>query len=203
MAAKLRVSRSAISTPSTACASPSRTAPGASSAPHPTSRNWSWSSRALCRRRACATCSPRSMPSFVRARKSANKIRRYNSSAPAKAAEDEKSNFLINVDFERAGKHGAPGLQVNLHPRVAGDALPVELPVLARLVFDQLHEFRRIVDILQQANFGFAEHLVKRRRRLDHGDELARIRARQREAQLQCSTDFWLFIIAHRLHTLF
>ena len=50
-------SRFAISSRSTACGSPSRTAPGAWCGPRPTSRNWWWWSRARCRKRACATCS--------------------------------------------------------------------------------------------------------------------------------------------------
>ena len=37
------------------------------------------------------------------------------------------------------------------------------------LVFDLLDEFGRIVDVLQQPNLGVAEHLIERRRRLDHG----------------------------------
>ena len=45
-ARRWRASRSAISSPSTACASRSRTAAGAWCARHPTSRNWWWWSRA-------------------------------------------------------------------------------------------------------------------------------------------------------------
>ena len=69
-------SRSAISSPSTACASPSRTAPGAWCAPPPTSRSWSSWSKARSPKRACATCSSRSTPCCARTRKSANIIRR-------------------------------------------------------------------------------------------------------------------------------
>ena len=46
--------RSAISSPSTACASRSRTAAGAWCGRHPTSRNWWWWSRARCQRAAHA-----------------------------------------------------------------------------------------------------------------------------------------------------
>ena len=71
-------SRSAISSPSTACASRSRTAPGAWCAPRPTSRNWSWWSKARCRKRACATCSRRSTPCCAPIRKSASTTRRFD-----------------------------------------------------------------------------------------------------------------------------
>ena len=65
-----RASRSATSSRSTACASRSRTAPGAWCAPPRTSPNsWSWS-RARCRRRACARCSRRSTPCCARTRRS-------------------------------------------------------------------------------------------------------------------------------------
>ena len=73
--ARSRASRSAISSPSTACASRSRTAPGAWCAPHRTSRSWWWWSKARSRKRACARCSRRSMPCCARIRKSANTIR--------------------------------------------------------------------------------------------------------------------------------
>ena len=68
---------SAIWSPSTACASRSRTAPGAWCAPRRTSRSWWWWWRARCRRRACATCSRRSTACCARTRKSASIIRRF------------------------------------------------------------------------------------------------------------------------------
>src|ERR1700731_5307913 len=75
----------------------------------------------------------------------------------------EELHFLKNVDLQRAGEHHPPGLQKSLHPNVAGDALPVELPVFVGLVFDLLDELGRVVDVLQQAHLGIAEHLVERR----------------------------------------
>ena len=56
---KVAGQKSAISSPSTASASPSRTAAGAWCGPHPTSRNWWWWSRARFPNSACATCSRR------------------------------------------------------------------------------------------------------------------------------------------------
>src|SRR5271163_2220529 len=50
------------------------------------------------------------------------------------------------------------------------------------------YELRRIVDVLQKAHLGAAEHLIERRRGLDHGGELAGITRWQREAQLQCAS---------------
>src|ERR1700685_161696 len=41
-------------------------------------------------------------------------------------------DFLEDVDLERAGKHRSPRLQIGLHPDIAGDSLPVELPVAVR-----------------------------------------------------------------------
>ena len=74
-------SRSAISSPSTACASRSRTAPGAWCAPPPTSRSWwSWS-KARRRRRACARCSRRWTRVLRSIRKSAPTTRRSKASA--------------------------------------------------------------------------------------------------------------------------
>ena len=70
-------SRSAISSPSTACASPSRTAPGAWYAPRRTSQSWWWWWRVRCRRRACARCSRRSTACCARIQKWANIIRRF------------------------------------------------------------------------------------------------------------------------------
>ena len=73
--------RSAISSPSTACASRCRTAPGAWCARHPTSPSWwSWS-KARRRKRACARCSRRSTACCARIRKSATTIRRSDLSA--------------------------------------------------------------------------------------------------------------------------
>src|SRR5580700_9676206 len=96
----------------------------------------------------------------------------YASLYPSYEVPSSDSHFLKNVDLQRAGEHHPPGLQERLHSEIAGDALPVELPVFVRLVFDFLNELGRVVDVLQQADLGIAEHLVERRGGLDHGDEL-------------------------------
>jgi hypothetical protein len=70
------------------------------------------------------------------------------------------SDFLKNVDFERGGEHRPPSLQERLHPNVAGDALPVELPAFVGFVFDFLNELGGVVDVLQEADLGIAEHMV-------------------------------------------
>ena len=75
-AARSQANRSAISSPSTGCVSPSKTAPGVWCAPPPTSRSSSSWSKARCRRRACATCSSRSTPCCAPTRTSASTIRR-------------------------------------------------------------------------------------------------------------------------------
>jgi phosphomannomutase/phosphoglucomutase len=130
------------------------------------------SSKARSRKHACAICSNRSMPSCAPTSRSANTIRRFETVLPAVAGANRELHFLKYVDLEHAGKHRAPGLQIDLHARIAGDALAAQFPVLDRLVVDDLHELRRVVDVLQEAHFGFAEHLVERRRGLDHGGEL-------------------------------
>src|SRR5262249_14381030 len=75
-------------------------------------------------------------------------------------------DLLVDVDFDRTGKEGAPGLQIGLHTRVARHALAVAFDNLVGFVFDFLNEPRRIVDVLQQAYVPTAERLVERRRRL-------------------------------------
>ena len=90
---------------------------------------------------ACATCSRRWTRCCANSRKSANTTRRS----------DRAPHFLVDVDFDAAGKHRAPSLQIRLHPGVAGDLLAVYLEAFGRLVFDLLDEFCRVVDVLQQA----------------------------------------------------
>ena len=75
---KVAGQKSATSSPSTACASPSKTAAGAWCGPHPTSRSWWWWSRARFPNSACATCSRRWTRCCGPIRKSASTIRRFD-----------------------------------------------------------------------------------------------------------------------------
>src|SRR5262249_61700920 len=61
------------------------------------------------------------------------------------------AGLLVDVDFDRSRHERAPGLQIGLHPRVAGDALAVELEKFGGVVLDLVHEAGRIGDGLQQA----------------------------------------------------
>src|SRR5688572_28796568 len=151
--------RSATSSRSTACASRWRMAPGAWCGPHQTNPSWSWWWKARSRSSACATCSSRWTRCGANSRKSANTTSRS----------DRALYVLVDVDFDGAAKHRAPSLQIRLHPRVAGDLLAVYLEAFGRLVFNLLHEFCRVVDVLQHAYVRLTEHLVKWRHRLDHG----------------------------------
>src|ERR1700732_461494 len=124
MAARSPVSRSAIWSPSTACASPSRRERGGSFAPHPTSRNWSWWSKARYRKRACATCSNRSTPCCAPTRKSAHTIRRFEIIRPRDSGggknlrrfrqrrAERVRNF--DIDFQRRGRFAAVHLDLHV-----------------------------------------------------------------------------------------
>ena len=78
-----RADRSAISSPSTACASRSRTAAGAWCGRHPTSRSWSSWSKARSASSACATCSRRWIRCCAPIPRSANTIRRFEATRPS------------------------------------------------------------------------------------------------------------------------
>src|SRR5215467_13080428 len=70
------------------------------------------------------------------------------------------SYLLIHVDLDRARQHRAPGLHETLQPRVAGDALAVDLDRLVGLIFDHLGEAGRVVHVLKQAHPRGAEEVV-------------------------------------------
>src|SRR5262249_49190812 len=98
------------------------------------------------------------------------------------------AGLLVNVDFDRARDERAPGLQVGLHPRVAGDALAIELEEFGGVVFDLVHEAGRVVHVLQQADPPPAERLEERRRRFHQRREMAGVCRRQREFELYRSS---------------
>jgi hypothetical protein len=97
------------------------------------------------------------------------------------------ARFLINVNLDRAGEQRPPGLQIGLHPRIAGHPLAVDLEELVGLVLDLLDEAGRVVNILQQTYPLAAERLLERRSRLQQRREVAGIRRRQCEFELHGS----------------
>ena len=62
-----------------------------------------------------------------------------------------RSHFPVNVDLDAAGKHRAPGLQIDLHARIAGELLAVQLHRLRCLVVHLLQEAVGVVHVLQTA----------------------------------------------------
>src|SRR5499426_4188192 len=106
-------SRSATSSPSTACASRSRTAPGAWYAPPPTSPSWWWWWKARCQRRACATCFGPSTACCASTRKSANITRRSEALARRRgsAAGRSRRHRLLRAT---GASHGAASLRRNV-----------------------------------------------------------------------------------------
>src|SRR5262245_57099792 len=117
---------------------------------------------------------------------------------PGTSAAAKLFHRLIDVDLDRAAQHRAPGLYIGLKAGVAGDALAVELERFRGVVFDLLDVAGRVVDVLQQAHARAPECLEERRRRLDHRQQMRRIRVRQREFELQRSADRPSFFLGHR-----
>src|SRR5262249_37354487 len=94
------------------------------------------------------------------------------------------SRLTIHVDLDGAWEQRAPGLQIDLHARIARDSLAVELDDLRGLVFHFVDEAGWIVHVLQQANPLPAERLIERRRRFYQRRKLRGIRRRQGEFEL-------------------
>ena len=135
--------------------------------------------------------------------------------APRRAASPRKSSWLCSTGRTGSGhkarrklcrhqitllrKRRSPAppaascarLADRFDPQVAGKLLPIELPVLVRLVFDLLDELARIVDVLQKADPGIAEHLIEGRRGLDHRGHLLRIRCEAGKFQLHRSPNLF------------
>src|SRR5208337_1192597 len=59
--------------------------------------------------------------------------------------------FPVDVDLHRTGQQRTPGLQIGLHPRIAGDPLAIDLDNLVGVVFNFVNEPCRIIHILQES----------------------------------------------------
>jgi len=91
------------------------------------------------------------------------------------------------VDLDRAGQKRTPGLQIGLHPRVAGDPLPVELKDFVSLILDLVDEAAGIIHVLQKPHPAPAERLIERSGGPQKRGDVRRVRRWKRKLELNGS----------------
>ena len=91
---------------------------------------------------------------------------------------DNVGHIGIDIDLDCSRHQGAPSLQVSAQSRVAGDALAIHFKGFLGLVFNDLNELRRIVDVMKQPHPHLPKRLVEGNSRLDKREELVEVRGR-------------------------